>query len=36
MSNPYDEARLLNADYQRAQAEAIVRGVEKFLLSVKE
>jgi len=36
MSNPYDEARLLDPAYQKAQAEAIVRGLEKFLETVRE
>ncbi len=36
MSHPYDEARLLEQEYQEAQAEAIVRGMEDFLVSVKE
>jgi N-acetylmuramoyl-L-alanine amidase len=36
MSNPYDEARLLDPAYQKAQAEAIVRGLERFLETVRE
>lgn len=36
MSHPYDEARLLEQEYQEAQAEAIVRGMEAFLASVRE
>ena len=36
MTHPYDEARLLDPDYQAQQAEAIVAGIEKFLRTVKE
>ena len=36
MSNPYDEARLLDTEYQQAQAEAIIRGIEQFLDGVRE
>ena len=36
MSNPYDEARLLDEEYQEEQAEAIVRGLEAFLSEVEE
>ena len=36
MSNPYDEARLLDPDYQEQQAEAIIKGLEKFLNEVRE
>jgi N-acetylmuramoyl-L-alanine amidase len=36
MSNPYDEARLLDPDYQKEQAEAIVKGLEDFLNEVRE
>jgi N-acetylmuramoyl-L-alanine amidase len=36
MSHPGDEARMLEPEYQQAQAEAIVTGMEKFLESVRE
>lgn len=36
MSHPGDEARMLEPEYQKAQAEAIVKGMEKFLDSVRE
>lgn len=36
MSHPWDEARMLEPEYQKAQAEAIVTGMEKFLDSVRE
>ena len=36
MSNPYDEARLLDPDYQAEQAKAIVKGLEEFLNEVRE
>ena len=36
MSHPGDEARLLDPGYQKAQAEAIVLGMEKFLDMVRE
>lgn len=36
MSHPGDEARLLDPEYQRQQAEAITRGLERFLLQVAE
>lgn len=36
MSNPADEARLLDPAYQRDQAEAIARGLEEFFVAVRE
>lgn len=36
MSNPSDEARLLDPDYQKNQAVAIADGIQKFLVEVKE
>ncbi|MBN1899961.1 family 10 glycosylhydrolase [Candidatus Sumerlaeota bacterium] len=36
MSHPGDEARMLDPEYQKAQAEAIVTGMEKFLDAVRE
>jgi N-acetylmuramoyl-L-alanine amidase len=36
MSHPGDEARLLDPEYQKLQAEAIVLGMEKFLDMVRE
>lgn len=36
MTHPYDEARLLDPEYQQQQAEAIVTGIEKFLRLIKE
>lgn len=36
MSNPYDEARMLDPEYQRRQAEAIADGLEEFLSQVRE
>ena len=36
MSNPYDEARLLDPKYQEEQAEAIVKGLENYLNAVRE
>lgn len=36
MSNPYDEARLLDPEYQRQQAQAIADGLEDFLSRVRE
>jgi N-acetylmuramoyl-L-alanine amidase len=36
MSNPYDEARLLEQEYQEQQAEATAKGIEEFLNSVRE
>lgn len=36
MSNPYDEARLLDAAYQQQQAEAIVAGLEEFFDAARE
>jgi N-acetylmuramoyl-L-alanine amidase len=36
MSNPYDEARLLEKEYQERQAEATAKGIEEFLNSVRE
>jgi N-acetylmuramoyl-L-alanine amidase len=36
MSNPYDEARLLEQEYQETQSEAIVKGMEAFLTRIKE
>ena len=36
MSNPYDEARLLDVGYQQKQAKAVVEGIEEFFIRVKE
>jgi N-acetylmuramoyl-L-alanine amidase len=36
MSNPSDEARLLDPAYQRQQAEAIAAGLEEFLAAARE
>ena len=36
MSNPADEARMLDPEYQRAQAEAIAEGLEAFLDEVRQ
>jgi N-acetylmuramoyl-L-alanine amidase len=36
MSNPYDEARLLDPAYQQAQAEAIADGLEEFFAAARE
>lgn len=36
ISNPADEARLLDATYQRQQAEAIVDGLEEFFAGARE
>ena len=36
LSNPSDEARLLDAEYQRRQAEAIADGLEDFFAAVRE
>ncbi|HOA73477.1 MAG TPA: family 10 glycosylhydrolase [Phycisphaerae bacterium] len=35
MSNPYDEARMLDPDYQRQQAEAIAAGLEDFFAQAR-
>ena len=36
MSNPYDEARLLDPEYQEQQAEAVVKAMETFFEMFKE
>ena len=36
MSNPYDEARLLEDEYQKAQAQVVVEAIEDFLDQVRE
>jgi len=36
MSNPSDEARMLDPAYQQRQAEAIVEGLEQFIAQVRE
>lgn len=36
MSNPYDEARMLDPAYQEAQTTAIIKGIEAFLNSIRE
>ncbi len=35
MSHPYDESRLLDQQYQKEQAKAIIRGMEMFLQEMK-
>ncbi len=36
MSNPYDEARLLDPEYQKEQAEVVIKAMEQFIEMVKE
>ncbi|HNT36299.1 MAG TPA: N-acetylmuramoyl-L-alanine amidase, partial [bacterium] len=36
MSNPYDEARMLEPEYQKAQAEVVVEALEEFFDKVRE
>ncbi len=36
LTNPEDEAKILDSKFRQLQAEAILRGIEKFLSSVKE
>jgi len=36
MSNPYDEARLLDPQYQRDQAQAEIEALEEFFNRVRE